>query len=72
MQNRILIDDFLLRFLIYIEYDPNPLKSLGKRKQKTNSEHIDNSESKMDGKGFNFLQDSGIQLQTQKEKEAYK
>lgn len=57
-----------------IEYDPNPLQSLGKRnKQKTNSENNNvNSEPATSANSFSFQHETGTHQPTREEKEAYK
>lgn len=52
------------------EYDPNPLQSLGKRKQRTNTDHHD--EPSTSASCFNFQYDTVSQSQLQNDEEAHK
>lgn len=57
----------------HIEYDPNPLQSLGKRnKQKANVDITDSNQPLASTNVFSFQHESNDVHQTREEKEAYK
>lgn len=55
----------------YVEYDPNPLQSLGKR-NKQMSKITDPNQPSTSANVFSVQHDSGEQMPTREEKEAYK
>lgn len=61
-------------FVNVIEYDPNPLQSLGKRtKNKTNPEPTDVTADQTTGANcFSFQSEPNNHLQSREDKEAYK
>lgn len=60
-------------YIISKEYDPNPLLSLGKRKQKINQNaENENNQPSTSANCFSFHKDLNTQIQTRDEKEANK